>query len=94
MAKVSKSMDRAIKTYRAKNPDQTGYTALRRGAFNFANGLSKPQTKSYAYLKSDYAREIVEGEERRITDFKDLTRYSVRSLKELGVSDSEIKKLL
>lgn len=91
---VSKAHIKASRKYERLNPNRTGYTSLRRGGFNFANALNKEGSKSYDYITSDYAKEIIEGEERRITDLKDLTRYSIRALKALGVTDSEIKKLL
>lgn len=93
MGKVSRSLERAIQSDRAKHPDRTGYTALRRGTFSFMNGLQKNGTKAYEYVSSDYANEIVEGEPRYITDVKDAVRYGVRTLKEKGLSDDDIKKL-
>lgn len=91
---ISKALERAQKKYKAdpKNKDQLGYTALRRGGFNFALAYDekKKGTKSYSYLHSDYAKEG----NRYYNDLTDLTRYCVATLKELGASEEELKRLI
>lgn len=93
MGKVSEAEKRAIKKYRGKNPDQIGYTALKRGGFNFANALKKDNTKSKKYVTSGYANQPIDGKKRYIVDLETLTSYCVATLKELGVSSTEIKRL-
>lgn len=88
LAKTSKALSKAIQRDRAKNPDRTAYTSLRRGAFNFAR--PKPGTKSNDYINSDYAKE----DGRYINDLKDLLRYTAQALKSEGFSVDELKHLL
>lgn len=88
MAKTSKALAAAIQRDRAKNPDRTAYTSLRRGAFNFAR--PKPGTKSSEYVSSDYAR----AGGRYVNDLKDLLRYTAQALKAAGLSAEDLKRLL
>lgn len=88
MAKTSKALSEAIQRDRAKNPDRTAYTSLRRGAFNFAN--PKPGTKSSQYITSEYAQEG----DRYINDLKDLLRFTANKLKNAGLTVDELKRLL
>lgn len=93
---VSKSQQKAIAKYREKNPDQLGYTALRRGGVNFVTAWkdSKKGTKSHTYVTSDYAKDVIEGESRYTTDLKNIIMYASEALKNQGFKDSDIKKLI
>ncbi|MBM6812226.1 hypothetical protein [Limosilactobacillus reuteri] len=106
MGKVSESQKRATENYRKTHKDSTKYTSLRRGGLSFAragfnifegktNSDGTPKVSSaYRNANTPYATKVIDGEQRRITDMKNMVRYSAKTLKAWGVSQEEINKLI
>lgn len=106
MGKVSEAQKRATEKYRRTHKDSTRYNSLKCGGLSFArsgfnifegqtNSDGTPKVSSgYRNANTPYATKVIDGEQRRITDMKNMVKYSVEALKAWGVSQEEINKLI